>query len=309
MKKAFLQISFSWLFAIIVGAFILFLAIYVSVKMISSNQYQLDAETAKNIEVLLNPLETGYESGVSTSMNLPRQTRIYNQCENYTKFGSQTISVSQKSLNKWSESSEGSLIANKYIFSTNPVEGKKFWFFLKPFEMPFKVGDLIYLTSASDFYCFVNAPEEIEDEISSFKKQNPSLNFAVEECPDDSINVCFESASCEIVVDYDKKFVKKNGKKIYFEGDALMYAGIFSDKENYECQVQRLMQRTAQLAELYKEKEEIISNQGCGSRLSSDLSELIDLAEGLDSSLDLERIAEFADNLQIKNEYVQCRLW
>ena len=287
----------------------MFLAIYASTKMISSNKYQLDVETAKNIEVLLNPLETGYESATVTSMNLPRETRIYNECENYTKFGSQTISVSQKSFNKWSESSEGSSISNKYIFSTNPVEGKKFYLFSKPFEMPFKVGDLIYLTSASNFYCFKNAPKEIEEEISNLKAQNPLLNFAVEECPENSINVCFGSALCEINVDYDGKYVKKNSKKMVFESDALMYAAIFSDKENYECQIQRLMQRTSQLAKIYKEKENIILTQNCELKLSPDLTELINLAENLDSTLDLEKITELAENLQIKNEYVQCRLW
>ncbi len=278
--------------------------------MISSNKYQLDVETAKNIEVLLSPLETGYESAIVTSMNLPRETRIYNKCENYMQFGSQTISVSQKSLNKWSETSDGSSISNKYIFSTNPIEGKKFYLFSKPFEMPFKTGDLIYLTSASDFYCFKDADEEIEDEISTLKKSNPALNMGVfPDCLEGSVNVCFGSASCEINVDYERKYVKKNGGEVYFEGDALMYAGIFSDAENYECQVQRLMQRTSQLAKLYKEKENIILTKGCEDRLSSDLGRLIDLAEGVDSSSDLERIAEHAKNLQIKNEYVQCRLW
>jgi len=311
MKKAYLQISFSWLFAIIVGAFILFLAIYASTKMISNNKYQLDVETAKNIEVLLNPLETGYESATVTSMSLPRETRIYNKCENYTQFGSQTISVSQKSLNRWSETSDGSSISNKYIFSTNPVEGKKFYLFAKPFEFPFKTGDVIYLTSASDFYCFKDADEEIENEISRLKENNPGLNIGVfPNCSKESINVCFGTGSCEINVDYFDKEVRKNSKKMYFESDALMYAAIFSEVENYECQVQRLMQRTAQLAELYKEKENIISNQGCEKRLSSDLTNLISLTEKLDSSADLKGIWDLAENIQLKNERAQqCRLW
>ena len=58
MKKGFLQISFAWLFAIIVGIFILFLAIYGVTKLINVGQYQIDSETAKNLGILLNPLET-----------------------------------------------------------------------------------------------------------------------------------------------------------------------------------------------------------------------------------------------------------
>ena len=31
--------------------------------------------------------------------------------------------------------------------------------------MPFKIADLIYITSTNDKYCFVDAPDDIEDEI------------------------------------------------------------------------------------------------------------------------------------------------
>ena len=70
-KRGFLQISFAWLFAIIIGAFILVLAIYASTKIIKTEQLSLDAKTAKEIGVLLNPLETGFETGKTTSIKLP----------------------------------------------------------------------------------------------------------------------------------------------------------------------------------------------------------------------------------------------
>jgi len=47
-----------------------------------------------------------------------------------------------------------------------------------------------------------------------------------------------------------------------------MYAAIFSDKGNYECQVKRLMQRVAKLALLYEDKANFVSKRGCNSNLN-----------------------------------------
>ena len=72
-KKGFLEISFGWLFAIIVGAVILFLAIFASVKLIRVGQYETSVGTQEEIEILLNPLETGFESGRISSFSLTRE--------------------------------------------------------------------------------------------------------------------------------------------------------------------------------------------------------------------------------------------
>jgi len=74
-KKGFLEISFGWLFAIIVGAVILFLAIFASVKLIRVGQYETSVGTQEEIEILLNPLETGFESGRISSFSLILATR------------------------------------------------------------------------------------------------------------------------------------------------------------------------------------------------------------------------------------------
>jgi hypothetical protein len=59
-KSGFIQIPFAWLFAIIIGAMIIFFAIYVSIKLIKTNENVATAEVGKEISVLLNPLETGF---------------------------------------------------------------------------------------------------------------------------------------------------------------------------------------------------------------------------------------------------------
>lgn len=306
-KRGFLQMSFAWLFALIIGAFILFLAIYASTKIVQTEQISLDAKTAKEIGVLLNPLETGFETGKTTSIKLPSETRIYNRCNNNGVFGRQIIKISQKSFDKWSDTNVDVGFSNKHIFSENFVEGKKFFIFSKPFNFPFKVADLIYITSSEKNYCFSNAPKEIKNEISNLNQ----ANLFSDNCPQESIKVCFDSnTNCDIVVNYGARYVEKNNEKMYFYSDSLMYAAVFSDKEIYECQLKRVMQRGEQLALIYKDKAQFISREGCTTNLNQGLLELSNLENQLDNSQNLNNyIINLADKLESRNDLEECKLW
>ncbi|MBU2104378.1 MAG: hypothetical protein KKF67_01205, partial [Nanoarchaeota archaeon] len=159
-KRGALDISFAWLFAIIIGGFILFLAVYAAIKLIGTEQTIQDAKTGKEIGVLLNPLETSFESGKTSLLTMPVETRIYNKCNNQGTFGRQIIQVSQKSFNKWTETNIDVGFSNKYLFSEKYAEGKKFYLFPKPFEFPFKVADLTIIIPKDKNYCFVNPSED-----------------------------------------------------------------------------------------------------------------------------------------------------
>lgn len=306
-ERGFLQISFGWLFAIIIGAFILVLAIYASTKIIKTEQLSLDAKTAKEIGVLLNPLETGFETGKTTFIQLPSETRIYNRCNNDGTFGKQIIKISQKSFDEWSDTDVNVVFLNKYIFSENYVEGKKFFIFSKPFNFPFKVADLIYITPSEKKYCFSNAPKDIENEISNLNQENIFLD----NCPERSIKVCFASgSSCDIVVNQGGRYVDKNNKRMFFYSNSLMYAAIFSEKEIYECQLKRVMQRGEQLALLYRDKAQFISREGCNTNLDQELLELSNLENQLDGSQNLNNyMISLADRLETKNNLEECKLW
>ena len=267
LKKGYLQISFAWLFAIIAGIFILFLSIFMATKLIQTEQTAQSAKVGKEIGILLNPLETSFETGKVNSLLMPVETRIYSECNNKGNFGNQIIRISQKSFKEWTDTNIDVYFENKYIFSDNPVEGKEFYLFSKPFYFPFKVSDLIYITSSLKKYCFSNPPEEIEEELLALKQQN----IIVGECtnPDELVMVCFGNAKCDINVNYNLKYVEKNNEKMYFEEDVLMYAAIFSDKQVYECQLKRLMQRINVLASLYKDKATFLSQKTeCSSNLN-----------------------------------------
>lgn len=304
-KRGALQISFGWLFAIIIGGFIIFLAVFGVTKLMKTEQTTLDAKTGKEIGVLLNPLETDFESAKTTSFTMPTESRIYNGCKNTGNFGKQLIKVSQKSFNKWTETNINIGFSNKYIFSKEAIEGKKFYIFSKPFDFPFKVADLIYMTSSKDVYCFVDAPDEIKEEIETIKQKN----ILTENCSQKMINVCF-SGNCDININYGSGYVEKQGKKLYFVSDTLMYAAIFGDVDVYECQLKRLMQRIEKLSLIYKDKAILIDKQGCESKMNTGLSELKLLADNFDKSKDIFLLETKINNLNKKNEVVgECRLW
>jgi len=305
-KKGYLQISFAWLFAIIVGIIIISLAIYFVIKMNNTEGTLQSAKASKEMGILLNPLETSFESAITSSVTFPAETRIYNTCEeDYEIFGTQGIQIMQKTFNKWAETDIEASFQNKYIFSERNIEGKKFYIFSKPFEFPFKVANLMYITSASTNYCFIDAPEDIEDEISDLKQPNLRLE---EECSEEDVKVCFGFNTCEIEVDYDAKKVEKGNKDMYFETDALMYAAIFSDKATYECQLKRLMQRIEQLAIIYMNKANSLTTKGCDPVLNPYLSSLIVSVSGLENSQELYTMNNLIEEINEKNRG-NCKLW
>lgn len=306
-NKGFLEISFPWMFAIIVGIAILFFTIYGVTKLISTEETIQDVQTSKEIGILLNPLETGFEEAISNSLAFPVNTRVYNIVSDFGDFGKQTIQISQLSFNKWTPTTVDVNFENKYIFSKNPTEGKIMNIFSKSFEFPFKISDLIYITSIEDKYCFNNAPDDVEDELNNLNQEN----ILTENCSAEHINVCFSSGqNCDIKVSYVGKTVEKDGVKMYFESDALMYGAIFSDKNVYELQLKRLMKRLANLAQLYLEKSNFVSVRGCNSGLDTDLTLLISSAQNIKDSSDLSSINDMVEDIDRKNKAnSQCKLW
>lgn len=303
-----LEISFGWLFAIIAGIVIIFIAIYFSARFIGTQQETKSAETGREIGILLNPLETSFESAQTTSITIPVDTRINNKCELTGTFGRQLIQLDQKSFNEWTRTDIDVFFYNKYIFSEEQIEGKRFYIFSKPFSFPFKVADLIYMTSANDRYCFIGAPNSVEEEISNLNQ----ANLLSENCSGSEIKVCFNNQDCEINIDYSVGRVEKNGEFVYFDvgNDALMYAGIFAENGIYECQLRRLMLRVKELSLLYIDKETISRKNGCTEdSLSGDLGVLSELAGSLEKSEEIEIVKTKAEDIGDRNDGRLCRLW
>ncbi len=311
-KKAF-EMSFAWIFSIIAGTVILFIAIYATSQFIETRKYQMDIQTATEVAILLDPLETSLESGISEVISFSSETRVYNEkCYTYGNFGEQSIGISGKyGVGKeWSKPAYGKPQYNKYIFSGSVEEGKEFSVFTKPFEMPFKVADLIFLPGQQ--YCFVQAPNDLKDELEGLSLKNVYFADKKSNCSQESKTVCFSTSGCKINVygndyEFSSGFVSKEGKSLYYTGP-LVYAAIFSSPEVYECNVKRLMLRLVNLYLIYKDEIKILESKGCSSLLDSHLSEMISLAN-LNSSQSLLLVQEKADEVEQINNAAVCKVF
>jgi len=318
-KKGF-EMSFAFIFAMIVGAVILFLAIYGVSKLIGTSQNLHGSEVGKEINILLNPLETSIETSKEMSIELGQETKLYNKCYSEEgSFGRQGISASlQDFKGGWSKPGVESSLYNKYIFSRDSEQGKNFYLFSKNFEFPFKIGDIIIMTSGK--YCFVSPPKVMEDEIQSIKDKggmkNIDINYSKEDCINNSIKICF-NPGCDISVyplcsnclnEYDFGYVEKKGEKMYFTKN-LIYGAIFSDKGLYECNLKRMMKRVYQLSVLYKNQADIVSRKGCYWGLDSDTIIFGTAARNLNNSAELIGLQNIAESLKQKNQQALCKIW
>ena len=313
MNKKGLEFSFAWLFAILAGAVIIFLAIYISMRFIKTGEYEVNTLTAKQLSIIFEPMETGAASGKSSLVSLNDETRIFNDCYDYGNFGRNQISLSVKQgfKKEWAEPGGRIDVTNKYIFSEDVEQGREIYFFSKPFNMPFKISEIIFLTSKK--YCFVNAPGNIKDEVSGLNLKNIML----ENCSANHNRVCFGASNCEISVigmcsgyecenEFDYGEIIKGKESVTYAG-SLLYAGIFSDKEIYECNVKRLMKKLSILALLYKDEADYISDK-CGSSYTN-LVLLANSAKSLKDSKDLLFLIDTAEKLEQENNAGECKIW
>lgn len=315
-KKGF-EMSFAWMFAIIVGGVILFLAVYFISVIIPSETNRQDTLSGKEIGILLSPVENSLSSSRSSRIFVNGDTRVYNFCKGpINDFGRQEIRLATKSGigAEWPEPGVPHRFNNKYLFSEEIIEGSEFYIYSKSLNLPYKAADLLIMWSNLEDYCFKDAPREIKETIDGMGFDNLHTG----QCPSKAIEICFIDSRCDIDVDLSSKSVTKNRQTVYFESsfsgrleeEGLIYAAIFSDPEIYECQLKRVMARSAALSEILVDKSERLSTENCGSlSLVSDLEEFAGLARNMETSRDIRLIKSAAEELKEKNDGLNCKLF
>jgi len=311
-KRGF-EFGFGWIFAIIAGAAIIFLAVYASNELIKSERQISDTEAGKQLGIILNPIETGIEEGKSSIIKFPGETRVYNECDSSGIFGEQRISIASKSgVGKdWEKPGVPSSFNNKYIFSSGVIEGRELAVFSKPFFMPYKSADALILWPLEE-YCFVNPPREIKDELENMNIKGINITDDIKECKKQSKRICFTNSGCDIDVNLQSKSVKKNKQTLFYEDDsenALLYGAIFSDPGVYECQIKRLMKRAGELADLYKAKSEMLEGEGCNSNLNAELEIYSNKTKQIKDSRDLYQIQILSEEIRRENAQLSCKLF
>ncbi|MEK6855984.1 MAG: hypothetical protein AABX66_02375, partial [Nanoarchaeota archaeon] len=274
INKKGIEFSFNWIFSIVVGIVVIFLAIYAANSFIKTERTLQDTETVQQLQTLLNPLQTSIESTTKPSnIIFPREVKLMTQCIASTGMGEQKITLSSKNNigGEWSSVSFSNKISS-YLFMESTVQGKQMHVLVAPFYMPYKVADLVILWSTN--YCLVNAPQNVKDELQILNASGVIFADSKLKCSSNSNKVCFLNSpsdideGCEIKVNTYLKQVRSTGKLVYYEG-SLLYASIFSNADIYECNVKRLASRTKELANLYSQKSILLGDKSnCGGALA-----------------------------------------
>jgi hypothetical protein len=309
MKTKKAQFDFIWIFAIIVGTAILFLAIYGAIKAIDTEERITNSKTAKSISILTDPLQSGFAEGSFGKISFNEEITINNFCST-GGFGMNELSVSTKpsvgdALNTPGATTQ---ISNKYIFSNERSSGEDYYVFSKPFYFPFKVADLLFLIPED--YCFDGAPDYIVQEIEGLNIPN----IHIDNCTSDSaITVCFKPGNdCDIgvipsCVGCEDGIIEKGSASMKYAG-SLIYAAIFSEKRIYECNVERLLYRSEKISQNLLNKIDLMNARGCSSGLKSDLF-VFEASLNNSSSDNLAFLDNLAQGLERKNNLERCGLW
>jgi len=201
-------------------------------------------------------------------------------------------------VKKYGERGERVSIYNKYIFTKEVVEGQTAYIFSKPFFMPFKVMDIIVVTSADDNYCFYNQPEYIQEDLEGLNLKN--INFPNSTSTCEGTDVCWGDlrSGCEIRVYDELGYVinREYGQRVYYVGD-LIYGAIFSSPEIYECNTKRIKRKFDELARIYLDKIQIIERQDCKSNVGSKLNFLLGDLEDSRGLIGLYQEAQDIDSI------------
>ena len=296
------QFNFTWLFAIIAGVIILILAIYGTTKIIETKRHQTDTETGKSLSILTNPMQAGWAEGRYNKITFRQETKINNLCNDF-EFGRNDISVATSSGvgKEWIQAGGATSIHDKYIFSSSE-QGKEYYIFSRAFEFPYKVSDLIFLSTKN--YCFVNPSTKIQRDIEGMGVQN----IEVINCSSNSVEVCFNS-ECDISVYGDEtsgRVVKDDGDYEYVGN--LLYGAIFADKEVYDCNVKRLLYRTGKIADVFIDVGRKREARGIGTNLVPHLI----LFQGLvmnSTSDDLISLQPLAKDIGLINDKEVAGVW
>ncbi len=309
MQKKGFEFSFTWMFVLIVGAAILFLAVFMASRLITREGTTYNTEVAAELGAALTPIETSVEDEKYAPIQFPSETRVINECDAEGTFGEQALAVTVRSGvgKEWAKTGIPYRSSYSFIFSPDAFQAKQAHVIASSVSFPFRVGNAVVLYA--DSYCFVNPPEDIEDALVQLGAEGMTVVPSRGACAEESISVCFSTNGCDIRVDADSvhRGVVHKGTDSLPYVDGLFYAALVAEPDLYECQLMRIRKRTSEVARLYAEKSAFLDARGCSSHMASDL--ITYRANLLNEDIPLNALSAEAEVLQRINDRLACALF
>ncbi|MBD3249779.1 hypothetical protein GF336_07065 [Candidatus Woesearchaeota archaeon] len=263
IRKSQVSIQFSWIFILIAGAIILLFFIGIVYKQKDVSETRLSATLLKQLDPILSGAQL--EEQALNEIDITSPAAMQFVCDGDESFYS--IGDARKPT------------PTKIVFAPSEIESQKLITWTQVFNKPFKVANLFYLTSPTVRYIFDDSrqstdflemiPEEIEtiqcdstcsnindeghdkERLISFSG-NPSIpsNIAGKD-------VSKVSISDSTITFYDSDGTSDSSLTI---DDSTKLGAIFSeDKETYDCNMNKLLEKYKLIAAIYAEKESELS--------------------------------------------------
>lgn len=317
-------VLFHWILILIVGAVIIIFGIMFASKTGMVEQKKQNIVVVEYLDLFFNPFaEIGsIAGGVGKSVELPYESEVNLRCV----AGEERLRIG-----------EGSKVAEKkienFVYAPSKLKTKNFFVFSKPFEIPFRVGDLIFAFDSSQNFCLIYDPYDsassgIASEIDSDVRSSllaAGDNFVLctkSNCCNSLDNpkvISFTSQKGDVNIigngplgeEFSYGEIDYNGTRSYFIGTAMIEGAIFSDYEIYGCNFKRLMEKVSAITEIYAEKASFLDKtQTCSYNLfRADLSAIKNAANSLSATPSLAQtktLYEYSEELKDKNIRFNC---
>jgi hypothetical protein len=145
-KKAQVEIQFNWIFVLIAGAIILIFFIGIVVKQRSASEVKLAGDVANQFEAILTA--SGLTGGTTNLIQIPNMEISFTCAAS----GDSWFGID------WKKTGYKKNLPIEVIFSPDLIKGESMITWTQEFSAPFKVANILYVTSPEIRYIFVYVP-------------------------------------------------------------------------------------------------------------------------------------------------------
>lgn len=297
-KKAQVDIQFNWIFVMIAGFLILLFFIGIVVKQKDLSKMEISSSKATELRGIITSSQVSTDT--KNAIDLP-DISIEFVCD--SKDVSQFRVQGAASIN----------LPTEPVFSPDLVQGEKIILKAVEFSAPFKITNLLFLSSPDIRYIFVfdqntaddfalslynKMPADIYKEKISYSQlsnlkdnKNYKVKFIffdiskdlIPKIPEKLDSMSNKDISAVSVSGTGSKidFFKKQGSSFVYDGssfyldDSMIYGSIFSEsRESYECNMRKVFKRFAFVASVYAERKKAFEFGDCISYYGDSIQSL-----------------------------------
>lgn len=254
-----------WILVILVGAVIIIFAVVFASKTGVVEQKKQNVVVAEYMDLFFNPFASigAIAEGFGKQVEFDYEVELEFRCVS----GEERLFVG--SGNKIAEEK-----IENFVYAPTQLKLKSMFVFSKPFNLPYRITDLIFTFDASQQFCLVydsKSSEIVADIISDVSGELLEAEQNFISCSD--LNCCKQLENARIVSftsrqgdvniagkggfgeEFEYGEIRfRNGKKSVFIGLPLVEAAVFSDYEIYDCNFRRLMSKVAAMSDIYHGK-------------------------------------------------------